>query len=256
MHVKRSTTFSVAVLHVSVAMLLALLSVGVHLGHAAETFAPARVAVYFSPGGGATNAVVREINTAKQQILVQAYSFTSAPIAKALVDAHKRGVTILAVLDKSNETGKYSAATFLNNVGIQPLIDDQHAIAHSKVIVIDSMTIISGSFNFTKAAEEKNAENLLVIKDAPELVKAYEANIHAHAGHSHPYGRQASASSTRAAPVAHAGGNGEVHGNKNSKIYHLPSCPGYTGMSPASLVTFPTEPEAQQAGYRKAKNCP
>src|SRR5438105_570757 len=93
-------------------------------------------------------------------------SFTSAPIAKALVEAYKRGVKILAVLDKSNETDKYSAATFLNNFGIQLLIDDQHAIAHSKVMVIDSKTIITGSFNFTKAAEEKNAENMLVIKDA------------------------------------------------------------------------------------------
>jgi len=68
----------------------------------------------------------------QQQILVQAYSFTSAPIAKALIDARKRGVKILAVLDTSNETQKYSAATFLVNAGIQTLIDDQHAIAHNK----------------------------------------------------------------------------------------------------------------------------
>ena len=131
---------------------------------------PARVAVYFSPNGGATAAVVHEVNTATHQILVQAYSFTSAPIAKALVEAHKRGVKVFTVLDKSNETEKYSAATFLVHAGIQTLIDDQHAIAHSKVMVIDSATILTGSFNFTKAAEEKNAENLLVIKDAPELV--------------------------------------------------------------------------------------
>ena len=94
---------------------------------------------------------------------MQAYSFTSAPIAKALVDAHKRGVTVLAMLDKSNETEKYSADTFLVNAGIQTLIDDQHAIAHNKVMVIDRATVITGSFNFTKAAEEKNAKNLLVI---------------------------------------------------------------------------------------------
>jgi phosphatidylserine/phosphatidylglycerophosphate/cardiolipin synthase-like enzyme len=74
-----------------------------------------------------------------------------------------------------NETGKYSAATFLVNAGMQTLIDDQHAIAHNKVMVIDSAIIITGSFNFTKAAEDRNAENLLVIKDAPELVQAYEA---------------------------------------------------------------------------------
>jgi phosphatidylserine/phosphatidylglycerophosphate/cardiolipin synthase-like enzyme len=147
------------------------------------------VAVYFSPGGGATATVVREVNAATQQILVQAYSFTSAPIAKALVDAHTRGVTVLVVLDKSNETGTYSAATFLTNAGMQPLIDAHHAIAHNKVMVIDSTTILTGSFNFTKAAEEKNAENLLVIKDTPELVKAYEANIRLHASHSRPYAR-------------------------------------------------------------------
>jgi phosphatidylserine/phosphatidylglycerophosphate/cardiolipin synthase-like enzyme len=99
--------------------------------HAEAPFSPARVAVYFSPNGGASDAVVRELNMAKTQVLMQAYSFTSAPIAKALVEAHKRGVKILAVLDK------YSAATFLNNAGIQPLIDDKHAIAHAKVMVID-----------------------------------------------------------------------------------------------------------------------
>src|SRR4030095_7155140 len=115
-----------------------------------------------------------------------------APIAKALFEAHKRGVKILAVLDKSNETDKYSAATFLAHAGIQPLIDAQHAIAHSKVMVIDSATILTGSFNFTKKAEEKNAENLLVIKEAPELVKAYEATVQAHATHAHPYARRSS----------------------------------------------------------------
>ena len=109
----------------------------------------ARVAVYFSPRGGATEAVVQAINAAQTQILVQAYSFTSAPIAKALVEAHKRGVKVQAVLDKSNVTGQnYSAATFLVNAGIPTLIDAEHAIAHSKVMVIDNATIITGSFNF------------------------------------------------------------------------------------------------------------
>jgi tripartite-type tricarboxylate transporter receptor subunit TctC len=70
----------------------------------AADFTPARTAVYFSPNGGATDAVAREVNAAKTQILVQAYSFTSAPIAKALMEAHKRGVHVLAVLDTSNET--------------------------------------------------------------------------------------------------------------------------------------------------------
>lgn len=57
--------------------------------------------VYFSPNGGGTQAIINEIASAKVQILVQAYSFTSAPIAKTLVDAHKRGVKVEALLDKS-----------------------------------------------------------------------------------------------------------------------------------------------------------
>jgi phosphatidylserine/phosphatidylglycerophosphate/cardiolipin synthase-like enzyme len=80
--------------------------------HAAEPFSPARVAVYFSPKGWATDAVLRELNTAQTQVLMQAYSFTSAPIAKALVEAHKRGVKVLAILDKSNETDKFSGPRF------------------------------------------------------------------------------------------------------------------------------------------------
>jgi len=166
------------------------------------------------------------------------------------VDAHKRGVKVFAVLDKSQQTEKYSAATFLVNAGLQTLIDDQHAIAHNKVMVIDSATVITGSFNFTKAAEEKNAENLLVIKEAPELVKAYEANIQAHAAHAHPYTRQAST----APPATDA--DGAVHGNRHSKVYRVPGCKGYAGMNPASVVTFASEAEAQQAGYRRAKDCP
>ena len=199
--------------------LLGVLVVRVAL--AAES-TPARAAVYFSPKGGATDAVVREINAAGQQILVQAYSFTSAPIAKALADAHKRGVPILAVLDKSNETDKYSAATFLVNAGIQTLIDDQHAIAHNKVMVIDSATVITGSFNFTKAAEEHNAENLLVITDAPALVQAYAANIQAHVAHAHPYTRSRAGASAPVVPLADA--SGDVHGNRNSKVYRVLGC--------------------------------
>lgn len=75
------------------------------------------VEVFFSPKGGVTEAVVQEIRSARQEILVQAYSFTSKPIAKALIDARKRGVKIEAVLDKSNATAKYLAATFLYNAG-------------------------------------------------------------------------------------------------------------------------------------------
>jgi phosphatidylserine/phosphatidylglycerophosphate/cardiolipin synthase-like enzyme len=84
-----------------------------------------------------------------RQVRVQAYSFTSAPIAKALVDAKRRGVDVVVVLDDSQQTDRYSSATFLQNNGVPVLIDAEHAIAHNEVILIDSDTVITGSFNFS-----------------------------------------------------------------------------------------------------------
>jgi phosphatidylserine/phosphatidylglycerophosphate/cardiolipin synthase-like enzyme len=132
--------------------------------------------VYFSPNGGCTEAVVKALGGAKASVLVQAYSFTSAPIAKALVEAARRGVKVEVVLDKRQRTEKYSSADFVaHHEGVPIWIDAVHAIAHTKVMVIDGATVLTGSFNFTKAAEEHNAENLLVIQD-PALAEKYAAN--------------------------------------------------------------------------------
>lgn len=144
------------------------------------------VAVHFSPDGGCTTAIVAALDTAKQTVKVQAYSFTSAPITKALVDAHKRGVKVQVILDKSNRTAKYSSADFIAHAGINCLIDDKHQIAHNKIIIIDDTTVITGSFNFSQAAESENAENLLVI-NSRELCVKYVQNWQNHANHSAAY---------------------------------------------------------------------
>ena len=142
--------------------------------------------VYFSPNGGCTDAIVREVDKAKSTVLVQAYSFTSYKIAKALLDAHKRGVKVEVILDKSQRGDQYSSADFLANSGIPTKIDAQHAIAHNKVMIIDGETVITGSFNFTKAAEESNAENLLVIHDR-KVAERYTKNWQDHERHSEVY---------------------------------------------------------------------
>ena len=148
---------------------------------------PQDIHPYFSPSGGCTEAVVSALDGAKKTVLVQAYSFTSAPIAKALVDAKKRGVDVQVILDKSQRGEKYSSATFLANEGVPTYIDAAHKIAHNKVMIIDGQTVITGSFNFTKSAEDGNAENLLVINNAPQLAARYTANWKEHLGHSDPY---------------------------------------------------------------------
>lgn len=142
--------------------------------------------VYFSPNGECTDAIIRELNKAQKTVLVQAYSFTSATIARALLDAHRRGVRVEVILDKSQRTQSYSSATFLYNAGIPTKIDAQHSIAHNKVMIIDGETVITGSFNFTRAAEESNAENLLIIHDE-KLASLYMKNWQEHAQHSEVY---------------------------------------------------------------------
>lgn len=142
--------------------------------------------VYFSPNHGATKAVVDALDGAKSTVLVQAYSFTSAPIAKALVQAHDRGVDVQVILDRKETGSKYSSADFVAHAGISTLIDGKHAIAHNKVMIIDGVAVITGSFNFTTAAERQNAENLLVIHD-PTLAARYTENWRDHAAHSTHY---------------------------------------------------------------------
>ena len=142
--------------------------------------------VYFSPNHGATAAVVEALHAARRSVLVQAYSFTSAPIARALALAHARGVDVQVILDRRETGAKYSSADFLAHAGIATLIDGAHAIAHNKVMVIDGETVITGSFNFTTAAERQNAENLLVIRDRA-LADCYVDNWRAHAEHSTRY---------------------------------------------------------------------
>jgi phosphatidylserine/phosphatidylglycerophosphate/cardiolipin synthase-like enzyme len=147
----------------------------------------AAIAAYFSPRGGCTDAVIDVLGHARRSIRVQAYSFTSAPIAKALVDAKKRGVRVDVILDKSQRREKYTAADFLANSGISTRIDAVHAIAHNKVMIIDDAIVVTGSFNFTKAAEQQNAENLLVIR-SHELATQYARNWESHAVHAELYG--------------------------------------------------------------------
>jgi phosphatidylserine/phosphatidylglycerophosphate/cardiolipin synthase-like enzyme len=151
-----------------------------------QSFTPEPITVCFTPGGNCTEQIVKALGDAKSSILVQAYSFTSAPIAKALLEAHTRGVQVQVILDKSQRTEKYSSADFLANQGVPTMIDANHAISHDKVMIIDGETVITGSFNFTKAAQEKNAENLLIIRD-PALASQYTANWQAHAQYSQPY---------------------------------------------------------------------
>ena len=166
-----------------------LLSGALHAFQARTYDAPSigQIEVAFSPRAGATELVVKVISSAEKTIRVAAYSFTSKPIAQALIAAHKRGVDVQVIVDKSQKTERYTSATFLANMGVPTRIDSQHKIMHNKFVIVDGAHVETGSFNFTSSAEKGNAENALVIWKNPQLAAIYTTNWREHWEHSEPY---------------------------------------------------------------------
>ena len=143
--------------------------------------------VAFSPDAGAEHLVIKIIDGAQRKLRVAAYSFTSKPIAQALLRAKKRGVDVQVVVDKSQKGERYTSATFLANSGIPVYVDSQHAIMHNKYIIADDTHTELGSFNYTDAAAHKNGENALVVWNNASLASKYEADWQQHMRHSSPY---------------------------------------------------------------------
>ena len=141
----------------------------------------------FTPGQDCTSVIVQTIDTAKTELLVQAYGFTTLQIAQAIVRAKTRGAKVLVVLDKSNETSNDTGAQLLKENGIDIKVDSTVTIAHNKVMVIDQNTVITGSFNFTESAQKRNAENVLIISGNPALAAQYRKNFETRLTASRPY---------------------------------------------------------------------
>jgi phosphatidylserine/phosphatidylglycerophosphate/cardiolipin synthase-like enzyme len=137
----------------------------------------ADVSVCFRPGAVSCAArVVASIAAAERELLVQAYTFTSPEIVQAIGDARKRGVAVRVILDKENRQPRYTGATYLRNAGVPVRIDDTVAIAHNKVMVIDGALVIGGSYNYTRSAETRNAENVTFSRSTC-LAETFRANF-------------------------------------------------------------------------------
>lgn len=139
---------------------------------------------YFSPGGGCTAAIVAEIDAARITVELEGYAYTSRPIGDALLSAHQRGVDVKLVLDASKSNEDRHEVDYLARKGLPIYLDARHAIFHNKVVLIDDRTLITGSFNFTRAAEEENAENIIILHDQARLQSAYEDKFREHLAHS------------------------------------------------------------------------
>lgn len=105
-----------------------------------------------------------------------AYALTSQPIAHALIAAHQRGVKVIVVADKSQIGNSRSQIKNLALAGISIYIDYRPKIQHNKIMIIDRKTVIGGSYNWSDSAENKNAENLMIINN-PQIANQYLVNF-------------------------------------------------------------------------------
>lgn len=135
------------------------------------------IQVCFSPHGHCLEQILGQIKRAEESIKVQGYSFTSLPIAMALIEAKEKGIKVEIILDKSQKRAPHSQFNRFLNEGMALWIDHKPAIQHNKIMIIDGKTLLTGSYNWTNAAEHRNAENLLMIEDSPALLQHYTQNF-------------------------------------------------------------------------------
>jgi phosphatidylserine/phosphatidylglycerophosphate/cardiolipin synthase-like enzyme len=131
----------------------------------------------FTPGDRCDLQLIDVIGDAQNEIDVQAYQLTSRPISDALAIAKQRGVIVKIILDKTQARQKgYSPVIFFHNMQIPVWIDNKVAIAHNKVMIIDDDLVVTGSYNFSRAAQYRNAENMVFIK-SKEIARKYLINF-------------------------------------------------------------------------------
>ena len=188
-------------------LVVALLSAGVATAQQQDTRAAAprkipaqipaqgTVQLGFTPWDNAEGMIIDAIRRARRQILVHAYSFTSHALANALIAAKRRGVDVQILADREQTfDGEASRIPELARAGIAVMLEVRYQSAHNKVMVIDAGTadaaVITGSYNWTYAAQYKNAENVLILRHNAEVANAYAANWRRHRADALPYAEQ------------------------------------------------------------------
>lgn len=144
---------------------------------------PAEIlAIYFTPPAGAASGLIKQMDGAKKSIRVMAYGFTATNLAEALVRAKRRGAEVTLIQDEKSAQNNRETLPILLAAGIEVRSDGKHAIQHNKVMLIDDDIVITGSYNFTKSAEKRNAENILIVRSA-YAAKRYADNWKMHWDH-------------------------------------------------------------------------
>lgn len=127
---------------------------------------------YFSPGDDCENAIVSCIRNAKHSIKICVFTISENVITNEIIAAKKRGVSVTIITDNDKLNDKGSDIRWLADEGVRIRIDESSSHMHHKFCIVDREILLTGSYNWTKSAADRNQENLLVTED-PKMVKAY-----------------------------------------------------------------------------------
>jgi phosphatidylserine/phosphatidylglycerophosphate/cardiolipin synthase-like enzyme len=145
----------------------------------------ADVQAAFTPADNIALMIVERIRAAESSIRMQAYLFTDRRIANALLGARTRGVRVEIVADGAQEeSGGAPYLAALRRAGARVFVTQMPGAAHNKVIIIDAdrprASVITGSYNYTRAANARNAENVVIISGSPGLARRFVDNFDYH----------------------------------------------------------------------------
>lgn len=159
---------------------------------ARDVDSPAHVEAAFTPGDDVSGLIAKRIAQARKSVQLQAYLFTDRKISAALLAAVKRGVAVEVVGDAAqHEAGGLPTLAALDRAGARVYLDAHHVAAHNKVVIVDGATddaaVITGSYNFTQAAQSRNAENVVVISGNRRVTDRFVDNFERHRGESRPW---------------------------------------------------------------------
>ncbi len=122
------------------------------------------VTIAFCPEDNCKQQVLEELKSAQESIYFMTFSFTDKDIASVLIEKSK-SMPVKGIMELSQAKGTYSVLPQLNTTAVEVHLDTSKATMHHKVFIIDEHTVITGSYNPTKSGDERNDENLLIIKD-------------------------------------------------------------------------------------------
>ncbi len=130
------------------------------------------VNVYFSPEDRIERILIKRLRKARHSVYFMAYAFTSGPLADELIQLHKKGVSVGGIFEKSGTAARQTQYVKLKLEGVPVYLDRNPDSMHHKVIIIDEETVITGSYNFSRGADRKNDENILIILNR-EIARLY-----------------------------------------------------------------------------------